>query len=247
MTAYGNIDSGVAGLQTRTDNSVISKVTVEDINFGQAVVGFEGDDRAFKFRLDGAKLVFSADLVTSNSTIVTVNTIATAATVFATDHLTTMNAIIAKIKALPVSASNPYGVEAVLDSADANNRTILIRTKGKAISASGAVTLGGSQATVTPTTFAGGYLKGVAKFDQIEGGKYLANSVANIVERGGIKVPVSVAVNSNTGAFLASDGTFAASGTSISGAMYDSTTSGAGLADLILNGPVALSTNSDKF
>ena len=246
MTAYANIDSGVAGLQTRTDNSVISNVTVEDINFGQAVVGFEGDDRAFKFRLDGSKLVFSGDLITSNSTIITLNGIATTATVFATDHLTTITAIVNKLKAL-TNVAFPFGVEAVLDSADTNNRTILIRTKGAACVATGAVTLGGSQATVTPTTFAGGYLKGIALFTQIEDGKYSANTVVGAVEHGGLMVPVSVAVKSNTAAYLASDGTFAVSGTAISSAMYDSSTTGAGLANLIIQGPVALSVNSDKF
>jgi hypothetical protein len=228
MAEYGNIEAGVAGFQTRTNNSIISKVGFEEIQFGQVMVGYKGDNKVYKFRLDAGKLVFAGDLVTSNSVIVTVNGVATTAVVFATSHANTMGLLVNAIKALT-------GVEAVLDTTDATSRTILVRTKGAALTMSAAVTLGGSQTTASATYLAGGFFKGIAHFVQIEGGEYPAKTVVGIVERGSLFVPTVGAVSANMPAFVNASGVFSTSGTAIPGAIYDSNTSGAGRVDLDIN------------
>lgn len=60
---------------------------------------------AFTVKELTATLTVSTDLITANSTIVTVNGNSTTATVYATDHDTTMAAIAAKVAALPGVAS----------------------------------------------------------------------------------------------------------------------------------------------
>lgn len=240
MANYANIDSFVAGLETRTNNIGISKVGAEDINFGEAVVGYKGDKKLYKFRIDGGKLVMSADFVASNSIVVMVNGVATTAVVYATSHANTATLVMNAIKAL-------VGVECVLNSSDSTNRTYLIRTKGATAVVSVAVTLGASQATGTFTGSAASFLRGIASFQQIEGGKYASKTVVDAVERGGIAVPVAGAISCNMPAYLNTSGVFATSGTAVSGAMFDSNTTGAGLAELVLNGPVALSAIADSF
>jgi len=226
----------VAGI----NDAGIYDVGIEDINFGEAVVGYKGDKKLYKFRLDGGELVMSADFVASNSIIVTVNGVATTAVVYASSHADTAALVVDAIKALA-------GVECVLDTSDTTNRTYLIRTKGATAVVSIAVTLGASQATGAFTASAASFLRGVASFQQIEGGKYAAKTVVDAVERGGIAVPVSGAVSSNMPAYLNASGVFATSGTAVSGAIFDSSTTGAGLAELVLNGPVALSAIAGSF
>ena len=144
MAAYGNMDNGVAGLVVGTYPKADTGIAQESMTAGTPVFGYtNSDNKVWKLKQDVSKLVFSADLSSSNSTVVTVNGVASAAVVYATSHIATITAVVNAIKALS-------GVEAVLDPADANNRTILIRTKGATSTASGAVT-GGSAVTVTPT------------------------------------------------------------------------------------------------
>lgn len=144
MTAYNDMSPGVAGLIVTQYPKIDSGIVQESMTPGTPVFGYTGSDKKiWKLKADVSKLVFSADLSASNSTVVTVNGVASAAVVYGTSHAATMTAIIAAIVAIP-------GAEAVLDSTDTNGRTILIRTKGATATCSGAVT-GGSAVTVTPT------------------------------------------------------------------------------------------------
>ena len=169
MAAYNDMDKGVAGLivgmYPKTDTGIVQ----ESMTAGTPVFGYaNSDNKVWKLKADVSKLVLSADLSASNSTVITVNSVASGAVVYATSHAATVAAVVNAIKAIPVSASNPYGVEAVLDTTDATSRTILIRTKGATITASGAVT-GGSGVTVTPTNgLFGQVFKGVvSKHDAV--------------------------------------------------------------------------------
>jgi hypothetical protein len=158
-----------------------------------------------------------------------------------------MALLVNAIKAIPVSAANPFGVEAVLDTTDATSRTILIRTKGATITTNATVTLGAGQASDTSTYSASGYFKGVAMFVQLEGGLFVAKKSMSAIERGRVMVPTAGSVNANMPAFVNDSGVFATSGTALSGCIFDSNTSGAGLAELVVNGQVAMSSISGSF
>jgi hypothetical protein len=147
MAAYGDMNPGVAGLlqgtlglTPKTDTGIVQEAIVA----GTPVFGYPNSgNKVWKLKADVSKILFSADLGASNSTVVTVNGVASAAVVYATSHAATMTAIINAIKAIA-------GVEAVLDSTEGTGRTIIIRTKGATSTVAGAVT-GGSAVTVTPT------------------------------------------------------------------------------------------------
>lgn len=242
MTAYNNISSAVAGLLYGLDNdAVISRTAAESISAGLPVFAYKGDESlAFGFKKDVAKIVYSADFIASNSTIVTVNGVASAAQVYSTDHLTTINALINKIKAIAVSAANPYGVEAVLDPADTNNRTILIRTKGVANTSTSATTLGSSQPTTTVTTGSGQVFRGISTFSQQVGGAYEVNREVNILERGSIWAQCNAGPQASGPAYVADTGVLDDSGTALTGVFFDSNSASAGLAITKVNGMVAM-------
>ena len=179
MTAYGNIDHAVSGLPYGLITDIISRTAAETITFGQPVFGYKDDStKAYGYKKDTAKIVLSTALIASNSVIVTVDGAATTATVFATDHATTMAAIIAKLNALT-------GVEAILDNADATNLTLIIRKRGIAsFVASFAVTLGASQPTDTVSYGTGQVYLGISTFTQKVGGNYVAGDLVNIARQG---------------------------------------------------------------
>lgn len=145
MAAYNDPSTGVAGLIASGAESEIDSGTVQEtMTAGQPAFTYTGSgNKIWGLKLDVSKILFSADLGASNSTVVTVNGAASAAVVYGTSHAATMTAIINAIKALT-------GVEAVLDSTEGTGRTIIIRTKGLTSTVTGAVT-GGSAVTVTPT------------------------------------------------------------------------------------------------
>jgi len=125
---------------------------------GAPVFGHFGDAvNVYNFYNDTAKLVFSADLVTSNLIDMDVNGVSMAQVTFTTDHLTTMGLIVAALNAMT-------GVEAVLDPADGTNRTLLIRVKGTNVAITNdVVTAGASQATITDTYDTSMIFMGIAR------------------------------------------------------------------------------------
>ena len=158
MGAYGFPDSRLLGL-TQSENYEVNGLTaaVDTIKPGDLVFAYKGESKAYKYLADTAKTAFNADFVTSNTINGTVNGVAIAQVTFATSHANTMTLLINAVKALT-------GVEAVLDSTDANGRTLLIRTKGAAITVDFTVAAGASQATDTNTYASGAIFRGVAKF-----------------------------------------------------------------------------------
>lgn len=144
MTAYNDMSPGVAGLIVTQHPKIDTGIAQESMTPGTPVFGYTGSgNKVWKLKADVSKLVFSGDLGASNSTVITVNSVAAASVTYGTSHAATMTAIIAAVNALT-------GVECVLDTTDSNSRTLLIRTKGATATASGAVT-GGSAVTITPT------------------------------------------------------------------------------------------------
>jgi len=86
--------------------------------------------------LQVAKLVFSDDLSTGNATDISVNSVAMLPTVYLTSHLDTMNEIAFNLSALA-------NTSAILDPADATNRTLIVTyTAGNIIINSATVTSG---------------------------------------------------------------------------------------------------------
>jgi hypothetical protein len=162
MAAYGFPDSALLGLVQSNEEDVASiPAGTSTLKPGDLVFSYRGDNVAYPYFADVTKLVLDGDLSASNSTVITVNGIAATAVVYATSHAATMTAIINGITGLAVAGTT---VKAVLDSSDANGRTILVLTKGATCVASGAVT-GGSARTVTATTgLSGSMFRGVVKY-----------------------------------------------------------------------------------
>lgn len=158
MGAYSFPDVALRGRIDSLDAEVSSfPAAVATFQPGDLVFTYKGGNGAYKYLADTAKAVYSADFVTSNSIAFSVNGVAITPVVYATSHAATMTALINAIKALT-------GVEAVLDSTDANGRTILVRTQGATITVTSTVTLGGSQATMSSTTASGQLFRGVVKY-----------------------------------------------------------------------------------
>lgn len=212
MSAYGDLNPAVAGLIQSRAPKVASGIAQESMTPGLPVFGYAGSgEKVWKLKADVSSILFSADLSASNSTVITVNGVASAAVVYATSHTATMDAIVNAIKALA-------GVEAVRDSSNA--RTILIRTKGATATASGTVT-GGSAVTVTPTNglfgqvFKGVLSSGSAMVPSTTGGSgsYAQYEAVPVVTAADIWVQAATGVDSNEKAYVdASTGAFAASG-----------------------------------
>ena len=221
MAAYGYTDPAMAGLiegfgDARTVDPAILQ---EAVPFGQPLFGYQGEmpTKAWAFKKDVAKLVYSADFVASNSIAVSVNGTAITPVVYATSHAVTIAAVVTAIKAI--------GFEAVLDPADSNSRTILVRAKGTNATATSAVTLGGSQATCTITYACGQIFLGVHAFKHVDPSKSPAQyDQCDVLRIGTIwGTTASGSALKNQGAvYVASTGKFAASGDAIASVRYTS-------------------------
>jgi len=145
---------------------IVSLLGKEDIGIGLGLAKFKGEDNVARLpQINIISLQADADLVTSNSTVASVtiqvfggsevvNT--TSATVFATDHATTMAAIAAKIAAFTGISSCTV--------TDANSRTLYIVAEDNVqiSDAEATTTLGGSQAAWTATNDSGDELYAIA-------------------------------------------------------------------------------------
>ena len=217
MPAYGDMNPGVAGMIMTQHPKIDTGIVQETMTPGMPVFGYTGSDKKiWKLKADVSKLVFSGDLGAANSTVITVNGVASAAVVYGTSHAATMTAIINAINALT-------GVEAVLDSTDTNGRTILIRVKGATSVASGAVT-GGSAVTVAATDglFGQKFLGILAKGDQVPltrggAGNFTQYTPAPVVYGAEIWAQAAAGVDSLEKAYVdVSTGVFAPSGQDVS-------------------------------
>jgi len=137
MAAYDYMNVAVAGMGVGIADArtVDCPTAQEEIEFGRPTFGYIGENTAYNFKKDVGIGLYSADFVTSNSIAFSVNGVAITPVVFATDHATTMTALINAVTALD-------GVEASLDAADTNGRTILVRVKGETALITSVVTLG---------------------------------------------------------------------------------------------------------
>lgn len=247
MTAYGYADPALAGMvkgfgDARTVDPVILQ---EAIPFGQPVFGYAGQSPAkgWGFKKDTAKIVYSTDFVASNSTIVTVNGVATDAVVYATSHAVTIAAIVTAIKA--------KGFDAVLDASDTNSRTILVRSKGATITADSATTGGSGQPTDTVTYSSGQMFLGVHVFKHVDPSKSPAQyDVADVLRIGVItgSTASGSALKKGMPAYVATTGKFASSGDAISTVKYMSNeTDTPAFVDVEVDGTAAMTYGQTAF
>lgn len=236
MTAYNTLSSGFAGLKKSGNSSVKTGAAGEDIEFGRPVFSYDGESKVYNFKLDVAKVVYSADFSSSNSIAVTVNGVSITPVVYGTSHAATVAALVVAVNALT-------NADCVLDTSDATSKTILIRTKGADCTATSTVT-GGSAVTATITQHTGSTFVGVAMHTHKEGGKYYQYDAVNIMRRGELYVSSNTAAETNMIAYLdiagADKGAFSnAAGTDI-GCKFTGNVSGAGIVPVEVNGQVAL-------
>lgn len=212
MSAYDYIDQARPGLLYGIDNLVEGGWACKPsagIEFGYPVFTYVGDEKdLYTFKNDTGTFVLDADLITANVVNITVNGTAMAAVTFDTDHDTTMGLI--------VSALNDMtGVEAVLDPADTNSRTIQILIKGETAVITGAVTLGASQAGVTVTYTTAQVYVGIAVMTQNSAGLYEQYDAVNVLVEGYCWVQCGTVAAANLSGYVATTGLAANAGTAI--------------------------------
>jgi hypothetical protein len=199
-----NFDPAQAGqIADCSDRVIKTRNALQNIEFGRGVVlgTVKGTDVKNIFK-SKASLTYSVDFVASNSTIVTVNGVDTAAVVFATSHAATFAAVIAAIDALA-------GVSAVAGT----GREILITVDNALsnITVSSATTGGAGQPTTAIVYTSTDIFEGVAvlRHGQPEtvGGddKYLVNDALNLMTRGVIWVEVVATVAYGEDAYVYND------------------------------------------
>ena len=208
QTAYNaDPDIAFAGMpvDSNSDETIDTGIALENLDFGVAAIRSDASATPQGVRVarrNQATAVFSADLVTSNSVAAVVNGVALTATVFATDHATTMAALGAKIVAALAALTVPIVATATVGGA--SNRTLTIDAVDASLLLTAfVVTLGASQATVTltnQTSDAAKDFQGIVRQAQIPprrsdglNGYAITDSVP-VVRQGRIWVPVSHAV-----------------------------------------------------
>lgn len=219
MSAYGNMDAAIAGLQYGLDPRIESGYAQETIAYGKPVFGYQNvEGKVWGAHRDKATLTMAGDLVTSNVITTTINGTAIATT-FGTDNATTITAHIAAINANATMIAAGITAEA-----GSTVRIIIIKVKGADLTVSCLVTLGGGQTTGTVVYGNWGKFLGVAAFAQRASVSLGAGSEAytlydtvNILAEGLVWVPVSVAVEDKQAAYaiteVTNQGAFTSSST----------------------------------
>lgn len=200
QTVY-NISHAAAMLGALSDSSfkhTESMIADEIIPVGRAVMRVPGTkDRVRVAQPNYAVLTVSADLIASNSTIITVNGVATAAVVFATSHAATMSALVTAIAGLSTVC------RVYLDTT--NNRKIHIYTFAAVNVTTGATTAGETQPTWSSVaSFDKNDFFGISQLTQrLEGAlpnndneaAYAKNQLVNVLRRGKIYINFETAYN----------------------------------------------------
>ena len=231
---YGEYEKALAGLKYGLESDIGTGAAKAIIQFGAPVLRKSGDDVG-AYAPESVTATFSANFVTSNSIVAKVAGVTLAAVVFATDHATTFAALVAAIAAVP-------GVTVV--ASDATTRTITVKVAGQATGLSFTITGGASQATVAMALASGYSFGGVAlrvqkgkvrSTDDSIGARYDLTEPVPMLKRGGIWVHTADSVASFKAAYLTTDGAWtdeSAGNIAISGLIFESSTTAAGLAQL---------------
>lgn len=202
MPEYGYIDEGLPGLLYGLDNQVEGGYSAAvELEFGRPVFVYPGDEKSlYPFLQDTVKSVYSVDLVTGNLIDINVNGADMVQVPFNTDHDTTMDDIITAL-------NNMTGVDAVLDADDANNRTLIIRTKGATAVVTNVVTGGAGQPTVTNTSTTAQIFVGITARTANAPGVYEVKDAVNVLIDGYVWGTTNLEVKAHTPAYVATGGT----------------------------------------
>ena len=197
QTSYGTEQAiGIlGGLADSSFKHTESMIASEAIVPGRAVIRTPNyADQIQTCKANYALAVSSTALIASNSTIVTVNSVATTATVYCSSNAATMAAILVKVKAL----STVSRAELVSTESGDNILSLRIWTTGATAVVTVATTLGSTQPTWTVTaSLDATNIFGIAQLTQsIEGqlpdvdnsASHAANSLVNVLRRGKIFV-----------------------------------------------------------
>lgn len=202
MGAYNDLDPAVLGLLNGYEDDIITGIAGEDgLYAGLPVFGHQGvEDVVFGAHLDQSTLTLSADLVADNVYTVVVNGTSIAKT-YASSHASSMTALIALI-----NANTTISGLGIVASAGTDNKVIILKGRGVDITATGAVTAGQSQASVTVVNDTWAKFMGViAKSNtSLNGsvGTYNTGDAVNVLQDGFIYVGVSVAVEDKQPAYV---------------------------------------------
>jgi len=219
MGAYGKMAYAVPGMIADiTDREVATYEIMEDIAFGAPVFSYIGDvKKAYNYKLDTVKVVYSRDFEASNSIAFSVNGVSITPVVYSASHGATEDALVAAVNALT-------GVDVFDDTSDTNNRTFYVRTKGYACTVVTTVTLGSNQATATLTSSSDQVFVGVAQFVQKStsvGYEFDNKEPLTLFQRGKIWVTAGATVYSNDNILITTAGAYGNTGYDIN-ARYDS-------------------------
>jgi len=249
MSEYNNMDEAIAGLQADGNGfkRIASLPAYETILFGSPVFGYEGDEeRVSGIRKDSGSIIFDADLITDNSVLMTINGVALAPVVFATDHDTTM--------ALLKTAVEAAGYEGALTDVT-NNRTLVVRNVYVNIVVLAVVSLGSTQAGATFAYESQQVFKGVALFIQkyiasTNTGQYEVYDAVSVMEYGILWVLSSIAVNAEDDAYVEDSGASINKFTSTNSeanvnCKFRSTNAAAGLVKVEVKGTKRINTEID--
>ena len=230
-----------AGMKADSRFDTVESYSAQNaVDFGRGLVAGDDTDRQIRQPLlNKTTLSIDADLVTSNSTIATVNGNDTAAVVFDTDHATTMALIATAIAALDGVLSATYA---------GSGRDIVIVGDNVAVTASAVTTLGASQGTWTQDQESNDVFRGVSLHQHVEKtsagvAQYAANDTVSVLRKGVIWVLCNTEVNQDAAAYVnvqiaASAGQFTevSSGNLLAGVFRSGAAAGA-LAKVELNLP----------
>jgi len=224
MAAYGNMDDAFVGMPVGLDIEVETGIGQETIGFGKPVFGYPGvEKKVWGAHRSQATLTMAGDLVTSNVMTTTINGIVVATT-FAVDNASSITAHIAAINAKAELIA--LGITAVAGS---TVRIILIRANsGLDLTVATVVTLGAGQTTGAVVYGSNGKFLGIAMFNHTStiangGGDstYVAYDSVNVLKKGQIWVPVTVAVLDKEAAYGITEVTNQGQFTNVAGANYD--------------------------
>jgi hypothetical protein len=246
-TPYQNMDAALAGLSVGPATARIDSFTAaEDIEFGYAVFSYPGEKKAYNYHNDVAKLVFDGDFVASNTIDISVSGEAAPQVTYATSHDNTANLVVDAINTLD-------GVECVLDSADTDNRTFLIREKGVDTAVTEDVQAGAGQVSGTITYQSGQVFVGLALRTTMPysgTANYPEYCEVNVLERGKCYVETSSAAVQNQPAFVDNAGSDKGKFANAAGLTVDcrfrSDVASAGLAVVEVNGQ-STTTYAESF
>jgi hypothetical protein len=189
---YGDMKKALAGMSFGLDTDNESFCAGEEFFPGDPAFGIVGDDTmAYRAHISAVTLTASANLVTGNSIVVTVNGIAVEAVSFVSNSANTIAAIVTainlndEIRDLGLTAS----------AAEGSEKAFSLQGPGITIVASVAVTGGSSQATFSSAANDFMRFLGVVRFEQLGAGvsvgKFLPSDSIPVQIRGKNFVPVA--------------------------------------------------------